>query len=1261
MKRMKNNLLTTIALLLAILLTASVQADNYKYSDSWGKQGFNLVKSKNSNITVVHSVQEFNLNLMDINGESMHVLNMPNVFLPNQEGAPNLPGNGRYIAIPQGATPKLNIVSMRTEKFQNISLSPAPVIPLETEDDLIYEKDPVIYSTNAYYPAQPVQLSDQKKIRGVDAVVLGITPFQYNPVTKELIVIRDLEVSITFEGGNGQFGEERLRSRFWDPILEDALLNYEILPQIDYSQRMLNPNRDDDECEYIIISPTSSDFLQWADSLKEFRTNQGILTKVFPVDEIGGNTTMAIENFVNNAYNNWSVAPAAVLLLGDFGNNGSVNIISPIYDNYCASDNIYADVDGDHLPDITFARMTANNYDQLETMVTKAIHYEKAPPTTQHYYDTPITACGWQTERWFQICAESVGGFWNNVLGKSTERINEVYSGSPGSTWSTAQNTSTVVDYFGPNGLGYIPASPASLGGWYGGTATMINSTIEAGSFMMLHRDHGSTNGWGEPAYNSSNIGQLDNEDLIWVFSINCLTGKYNMSGECFAEKFHRHTKNDHNAGALGITAASETSYSFVNDTYVWGMIDNMWTNFMPDYGSNPASRDVRPAFGNSAGKHFLQQSSWPYNTGNKEVTYHLFHHHGDAFTQVYYSMPQNNTVIHEPIFAPGSSSITLSALPGSLIGITLDGELIGTGTALLGQITIPLSTTLQIGDNVLITVTKQNYYRYEALVPVEDVLIANFSADTTNTCEGGAIDFVDLTNGDATSWLWTFEGGDPATSTEQNPTGIVFADPGSYDVTLEVTNQYSTDTKTIPDFINVFEVVEPSVSIEANNVEICEGTEVMFTATCVNEGSSPTLHWFVNGAQLAVNNDTIYLNDLGDSDMVSCELVSSEPCTSVNPVMSNEIFMTVHPYVDVAVAIETEFMEVCEGQEVVFTAIPENPGDTPEYKWYVNGNLVGDNSSIFTTTELSDQDVVTCELTSSEGCTNNNPAMSDDITMTIMPSVDVTLSIAATANDICEGDEVTFTATPGEPDPEAMFEWKVNGTVVGDETSTFVTSNLADDDVVTCEMYSGLDCAIPYPVASNNIDMIVNTVPVQPEQPTGPAQVDAYLEPTSTYSTTVVADANAYAWSVDPANAASAIEVTDNQVSVTWEQSFTGTVVINVYCSNDCGDGQVSENFDVTVENTFGISDNLNNIGVQIYPNPNSGVFNVHLTSNSPESINIRIMNTLGEAVYERTNFKVNGEFKQKFNLENYSEGMYFLTIENGGNAIQQPIIIQK
>jgi len=59
----------------------------------------------------------------------------------------------------------------------------------------------------------------------------GITPFQYNPVTKDLIILRDIEVEVLFEGGNGQFGDNRLRSRCWEPLLADMLANYQQLGQ----------------------------------------------------------------------------------------------------------------------------------------------------------------------------------------------------------------------------------------------------------------------------------------------------------------------------------------------------------------------------------------------------------------------------------------------------------------------------------------------------------------------------------------------------------------------------------------------------------------------------------------------------------------------------------------------------------------------------------------------------------------------------------------------------------------------------------------------------------------------------------------------------------------------------------------------------------------------------------------------------------------------------------------------------------------------
>ena len=709
-----------VLLVLFLLFTVvKVNGQVIEYTNSWGPSGMTLTRENSSGVDINFSIDLLKLEDINIDGQPMKVPRLPNIFLFNEEGAPDLPGASKFIMIPQGAQVELKIISAQTETISNVNIAPAPRIPRDDDDSpLYYSKNQQIYSQNKFYPESPVTISDPTKVRGVDIVMFGITPFQYNPVTKELKIYRDIKVQVTFRGGNGRFGEDRLRSRWWDPILQGAIFNNSLLPRIDYSKRTLNS--EEVGCEYLIIRPTNPEFVQWADSIKKFRTLQGILTKVVSITDAGSNNAAALETYINNAYNTWTIPPTAVLMLGDYGTSTSNNLIAPIYNNYCASDNVLADVTGNHLPDIIFARMTANNATELQTMVTKFINHERTPPTNPNYYAKPITALGWQTTRWFQICSETVGGYLKNEQGKLPVRINEIYSGNPSvDPWSTATNTSTVLGVFGPTGLGYIPATPQVLGGWSGGNATMINNAINSGCFFLQHRDHGGTTGWGEPSYHNSDINGLTNTDLVFVNSINCLTGQYNYSGECFAEKFHRYTYNGQNSGALGIIAASQISYSFVNDTYVWGFMDHMWPDFLPSFSTTPPSRGMLPAFGNAGGKYFLYQSSWPYNTSSKEVTYHLFHLHGDAFMTLYSEVPQTLTVSHSSTINTGATSFEVTATAGSFIALTLNGEILGTAIGSGSPVNITIPGTQTPPNYVHVTVTKQNYLRYNADVEV--------------------------------------------------------------------------------------------------------------------------------------------------------------------------------------------------------------------------------------------------------------------------------------------------------------------------------------------------------------------------------------------------------------------------------------------------------------------------------------------------------------------------------------------------------------
>ena len=84
---------------------------------------------------------------------------------------------------------------------------------------------------------------------------------------------------------------------------------------------------------------------------------------------------------------------------------------------------------------------------------------------------------------------------------------------------------------------------------------------------------------------------------------------------------------------------------------------------------------------------------------------------------------------------------------------------------------------------------------------------VAGFEASTNQLFAGGTVDFTSLSQGEELSYEWHFEGGAPATSEEANPSGILYAATGIYDVTLIVTNPFGSDTLVEEDYIDVLPV----------------------------------------------------------------------------------------------------------------------------------------------------------------------------------------------------------------------------------------------------------------------------------------------------------------------------------------------------------------------------------------------------------------------------------------------------------------------
>ncbi len=90
---------------------------------------------------------------------------------------------------------------------------------------------------------------------------------------------------------------------------------------------------------------------------------------------------------------------------------------------------------------------------------------------------------------------------------------------------------------------------------------------------------------------------------------------------------------------------------------------------------------------------------------------------------------------------------------------------------------------------------------------------VADFSVDPSLVCQNGCVTFTDLSS-NATSWAWSFPGGEPATSNAPSPE-VCYSVPGTYDVSLVVSNSTG------------FQAIERPALI---TVEVCTGTAEMHT-----------------------------------------------------------------------------------------------------------------------------------------------------------------------------------------------------------------------------------------------------------------------------------------------------------------------------------------------------------------------------------------------------------------------------------------------
>jgi hypothetical protein len=80
----------------------------------------------------------------------------------------------------------------------------------------------------------------------------------------------------------------------------------------------------------------------------------------------------------------------------------------------------------------------------------------------------------------------------------------------------------------------------------------------------------------------------------------------------------------------------------------------------------------------------------------------------------------------------------------------------------------------------------------------------------------------------------------------------------------------------------------------------------------------------------------------------------------------------------------------------------------------------------------------------------------------------------------------------------------------------------------------------------------------------------------------------------------------------------------------------------------------------LDVYPNPSKDIFNISFNSDRLQNLNIRVINILGNIIFNEERESFIGEYIKQIDLDRYGKGMYFLEIETDDGVVNKKLMLQ-
>ena len=358
-------------------------------------------------------------------------------------------------------------------------------------------------------------------------------------------------------------------------------------------------------------------------------------------------------------------------------------------------------------------------------------------------------------------------------------------------------------------------------------------------------------------------------------------------------------------------------------------------------------------------------------------------------------------------------------------------------------------------------------------------------SAAGNAICQGESITFTanPVNGGGNPQYQWSVNGSDVPgqTAASFSSSNLVNNDQVRVRMNSSFSCASPQTSVSAPVSVLVNPAVQPSVSISGSlGTSFCQGLTSVLTAGTSNGGANPAFQWFLNGSPLAGQTGSTLSTptNLSGSAAYTVQLTSNANCASPAQVVSLAFNISIIPTIAPAVAMSSSVPgnTICSGQNITFTAVPENGGSNPQYQWLLNGNdIPGQTASAFSSSSLSGSDQISVRMTSNALCAQPSTVTSASQTVTVTPNSPASVSVVSNVpgNALCSGQLVTFTANPVNGGTNPTYQWILNGINLSGQTgATFQTSTLANNDQVSVRINSNSACANPATAISTPLTM---------------------------------------------------------------------------------------------------------------------------------------------------------------------------------------------